>query len=481
MKKLILAFLLITGFGFGQSLTGVAPSASYKDLLHISNANLGLDGTLRTVYDGLGNASGLKLSLNGISAGGFTNLSGSTKIYNTTAGNAVHLRTAAGDTTLTGMANIYGVLNIKNSGGNETATLGSEALGNNSFVDSTIWTFGNGWRTSTTAGSVTHVVDSTATLTQAINVTNGTVYQIAVTIANRTVGSITYQLGSLDIAYSGVTATQTKTYTATATTVLTFTVTPTATFDGAFTEISIKPITLGSVTANANFYNAAGTLSAELRTNTSLSNHFFGLGSGSSNTTGSYNSFLGTSAGYSNTTGSYNSFLGTSAGYSNTTGYYNSFLGMEAGRFIAGGIGANATGSTSIFIGQITKALADGQTNQIVIGDTVTGKGSNTVVLGNALTTDVYLSSDSGATVHAGVFAGTSLTRGSDAFVTTATSDTVTISTAAVTDYYVITLTGTAAPAATDAVNLQKTATGFILWRGAAGTSGLTYNWFRSK
>ncbi|MFA4916913.1 MAG: hypothetical protein WC560_09615, partial [Syntrophales bacterium] len=344
MKKLILAFLLITGFGFGQSLTGVAPSASYKDLLHISNANLGLDGTLRTVYDGLGNASGLKLSLNGISAGGFTNLSGSTKIYNTTAGNAVHLRTAAGDTTLTGMANIYGVLNIKNSGGNETATLGSEALGNNSFVDSTIWTFGNGWRTSTTAGSVTHVVDSTATLTQAINVTNGTVYQIAVTIANRTVGSITYQLGSLDIAYSGVTATQTKTYTATATTVLTFTVTPTATFDGAFTEISIKPITLGSVTANANFYNAAGTLSAELRTNTSLSNHFFGLGSGSSNTTGSYNSFLGTSAGYSNTTGSYNSFLGTSAGYSNTTGSYNSFLGANAGY-------SNTTGYYNSFLG----------------------------------------------------------------------------------------------------------------------------------
>jgi len=473
------------------------------------------------------------------SAGGFTNLSGSTKIYNTTAGNALHIRTAAGDTALTGMVNVYGILNVKNSGGTETATLGSEALTNPSFVDSTAWTFGKGWRTSTTAGSVTHVVDSTETLTQSISVVNGTVYQVTVTMT-RTAGSITFQLGSLDIAYSGITATSTKTFTAGAVTPLTFTVTPTADFAGSFTEISIKTITAGGVTSLTNYYNAAGTLSSELRTNVTLTNQFFGLGSGRSNTTGTYNTANGTQSLYSNTTGTYNTANGTqslylnttgtsntangmqslysnttgssntangmyslylnttgthntangmqslysnttgtyntangtqslysnttgssntangmyslrlnttgssntangmqslylnttgtyntangmNSLYSNTTGTYNTANGMyslysnttgssntangyQAGRYITNGSSANATGSTSIFVGNTTKAKADGETNQIVIGDTLTGKGSNTVTIGNSLTTDVYLSSDSGAIVHGGTF-----------------------------------------------------------------------------
>ena len=422
------------------------------------------------------------------SAGGFTNLSGSTKIYNTTAGNALHIRTAAGDTALTGMVNVYGILNVKNSGGTETATLGSEALTNPSFVDSTAWTFGKGWRTSTTAGSVTHVVDSTETLTQSISVVNGTVYQVTVTMT-RTAGSITFQLGSLDIAYSGITATSTKTFTAGAVTPLTFTVTPTADFAGSFTEISIKTITAGGVTSLTNYYNAAGTLSSELRTNVTLTNQFFGLGSGRSNTTGTYNTANGTQSLYSNTTGTYNTANGTQSLYLNTTGTSNTANGMQslysnttgssntangmyslylnttgthntangmqslysnttgtyntangtqslysnttgssntangmyslrlnttgssntangyqAGRYITNGSSANATGSTSIFVGNTTKAKADGETNQIVIGDTLTGKGSNTVTIGNSLTTDVYLSSDSGAIVHGGTF-----------------------------------------------------------------------------
>ena len=337
------------------------------------------------------------------SAGGFTNLSGSTKIYNTTAGNALHIRTAAGDTALTGMVNVYGILNVKNSGGTETATLGSEALTNPSFVDSTAWTFGKGWRTSTTAGSVTHVVDSTETLTQSISVVNGTVYQVTVTMT-RTAGSITFQLGSLDIAYSGITATSTKTFTAGAVTPLTFTVTPTADFAGSFTEISIKTITAGGVTSLTNYYNAAGTLSSELRTNVTLTNQFFGLGSGRSNTTGTYNTANGTQSLYSNTTGSSNTANGMYSLRLNTTGSSNTANGYQAGRYITNGSSANATGSTSIFVGNTTKAKADGETNQIVIGDTLTGKGSNTVTIGNSLTTDVYLSSDSGAIVHGGTF-----------------------------------------------------------------------------
>ncbi len=44
------------------SLTGRTPAASYKDLLQVSNANAGIDGTLRPVEDGEGTQSALQLS-----------------------------------------------------------------------------------------------------------------------------------------------------------------------------------------------------------------------------------------------------------------------------------------------------------------------------------------------------------------------------------------------------------------------------------
>jgi hypothetical protein len=80
-----------------------------------------------------------------------------------------------------------------------------------------------------------------------------------------------------------------------------------------------------------------------------------------------------------------------------------------------------------------------------------------------------------------GTFTGSALTRGTDAFTTTAETDTVTISGASVNDFYTITLTGTAAPSANDAIRLEATATGFVLHRAASGTSGLTYVWKREK
>ena len=103
-----------------------------------------------------------------------------------------------------------------------------------------------------------------------------------------------------------------------------------------------------------------------------------------SNTTGGSNSAQGVNALYSNTTGGYNSAQGLNALYSNTTGSNNSAQGYQAGRYITDGTTANATGSNSLFLGANTKALADGQTNQIVIGDSAIGLGSNTVVLGNS-------------------------------------------------------------------------------------------------
>ena len=101
------------------------------------------------------------------------------------------------------------------------------------------------------------------------------------------------------------------------------------------------------------------------------------------NTTGSYNTAIGMYSLYYNTTGSQNTANGMYSLFSNTTGSQNTANGYQAGRYIADGTTANETGTYNTFIGAETKALADGDTNEIVIGNSATGIGSNSVVLGN--------------------------------------------------------------------------------------------------
>jgi hypothetical protein len=101
------------------------------------------------------------------------------------------------------------------------------------------------------------------------------------------------------------------------------------------------------------------------------------------NTTGSTNTAVGLSALRFNTTGGSNSAIGALALNANTTGSSNSAVGFAAGRFISGGSTANTVTNDSVYLGADTKALANNQTNQIVIGHNATGIGSNTAVLGN--------------------------------------------------------------------------------------------------
>lgn len=85
------------------------------------------------------------------------------------------------------------------------------------------------------------------------------------------------------------------------------------------------------------------------------------------------------------------------------------------------------------------------------------------------------------ATVALTVIDESSVSAGSNSFSGTATTDTVTVSGALITDLYKIELTGAGAPSANDFYRVEKTATGFVIHRSASGTSGLTYDWFRSK
>jgi hypothetical protein len=124
------------------------------------------------------------------------------------------------------------------------------------------------------------------------------------------------------------------------------------------------------------------------RANTTASNNsFFGIQAGRDNTTGNLNSFFGSTAGQSNTTGASNAFFGENAALNNTTGSQNSVFGRNAGRYIADGTTSNTITNNSVFLGFDTRANASNQTNQIVIGHTAIGLGSNTTVLGNTSTT----------------------------------------------------------------------------------------------
>jgi hypothetical protein len=106
----------------------------------------------------------------------------------------------------------------------------------------------------------------------------------------------------------------------------------------------------------------------------------------SRNTTASNNTGIGGQSLYANTTGAENVSIGTHALLNNISGSNNTALGNLSGKAISGGSVANTITNNSIYIGYDTRALADNQTNQIVIGYQETGLGTNTTIIGNSST-----------------------------------------------------------------------------------------------
>ena len=120
-------------------------------------------------------------------------------------------------------------------------------------------------------------------------------------------------------------------------------------------------------------------------------NTFVGFQAGIANTTGYHNTALGETAGEDNLTGYDNVFIGRDANHNNTIGSENVFVGGLAGSWITDGVTPHLNGTRSVYIGASTKAAADGQTNQIVIGYNTTGNGPNTITLGNTSVTASYI------------------------------------------------------------------------------------------
>jgi hypothetical protein len=176
-----------------------------------------------------------------------------------------------------------------------------------------------------------------------------------------------------------------------------------ASFSGAVAAGTATPTTIGS---NGVLLNGVPALQSQ----TSLNNYYSG-GAGNLNGTGVNNTANGMYALFSNTTGSDNTANGYTALYDNTTGNSNIAIGLQSGWYLADGTTGNINSSNSVFEGNFTKAAAASDTNEIVIGYSAIGAGSNTAVIGNSSVTDVYLGSASAnASLHAGGITDSGLT-----------------------------------------------------------------------
>lgn len=101
-------------------------------------------------------------------------------------------------------------------------------------------------------------------------------------------------------------------------------------------------------------------------------------------TTGFSNLAIGENALNFMSTGANNVGIGRAALRSLTTSSNNVGIGYYAGRYISGGVSLNSTSSNSIYLGMNAYPLANGDTNEIVIGYGAVGIGSNTAIIGNS-------------------------------------------------------------------------------------------------
>jgi len=113
------------------------------------------------------------------------------------------------------------------------------------------------------------------------------------------------------------------------------------------------------------------------------------------NTLGDNNLADGSHSLYHNISGDFNVACGARALYHNTYGASIVACGYYAGAYATGDAN-NETSTNSVYLGAETKAFADGDDNEIVIGYDATGIGSNSVVLGNSSVETTVLRGDVG-------------------------------------------------------------------------------------
>jgi len=166
-------------------------------------------------------------------------------------------------------------------------------------------------------------------------------------------------------------------------------------------SINGVPVGLGKGNISSNVAVGTGALNTNATGTDNVAVGFEALGLG----TGSFEavavgwraakgaSFRQVSIGYgANQLGANDSVsIGWASMFNLASGSLNVAVGRAAGYFISGGSTSLTSCTKSLFLGCDTKALGQGQENQIVIGYDATGLGSNTAVLGNASITTTAL------------------------------------------------------------------------------------------
>jgi hypothetical protein len=236
---------------------------------------------------------------------------------------------------------------------------------------------------------------------------------------------------------------------------------------GEGTNTAVGVLALNSVN-NSNGYGTGLTAvgSSALRLNTTgYSNTAVGLNAAFNNSTASGNTALGTLSLYSNVIGSNNTALGKESlrnnkGYRNTsignssfyslqTGDDNIAIGNNSGNSVLSGSTNLTNSNQGIYIGTDTRAGTNSSTNEIVIGASTIGNGSNTVTIGNSSITANYFKGSINLTgnINGGTWSGTeiSVSKGGTGATTAAAARTnlgLVIGTDVMAANYTTTLTG---------------------------------------
>jgi len=288
-------------------------------------------------------------------------------------------------------------------GANSTATLGSELVTNGDFTsDLSGWT-DSGATWSWVTGSAKHTSGSISNLSQNVTVTSTYTYLIDFTISGRTSGNVTITLGAVTLVDNGATTTWSgngtnkRTLVAAASGSVALTIVPSSTFDGSIDNISLRVVSLGTVTPTVAVQNSDASAGVHIRSGGNTQwNTFVGIDVGRSILSGYNNSGYGgnalrtintglnnTAVGYNAlnlcTIGSSNTVVGSGAGYANVSAYGNALFGYISGTALTTGGYNCAYGSNSLIgatIGSYTTAMGYASLAALTTGNNVTALGA---------------------------------------------------------------------------------------------------------
>lgn len=122
---------------------------------------------------------------------------------------------------------------------------------------------------------------------------------------------------------------------------------------------------------------------------TGKENVCFGYGSLAANISANNNSAVGYGA-LNAATAANGTAVGSTACFNITSGAGNTCLGQAAGQFFGTSFGSNVTSSQSVYVGNLSAAKANGDTQEVIVGANLVGLGSNSVAVGGGTAPGFY-------------------------------------------------------------------------------------------